>query len=46
MAARTNQINLSPITLKVGLGWMVLGIIYALITNKGFRKQPPSFKDI
>ena len=39
-------INLSPTTLKVGLIWMVIGVVYALITTKGFKKLPPSFKEM
>lgn len=33
-------INLSPLTLKVGFAWMAIGLVYALITTKGFRKKP------
>lgn len=36
-------INLSPLTLKVGLGWMLIGVIYAFVSTKGFKKQPRSF---
>ncbi|MFK2826007.1 amino acid permease [Bacillus sp. B190/17] len=39
-------INLSPMTLKVGLIWMVIGLIYALITTKGFKKLPPSIRNL
>lgn len=39
-------INLSPMTLKVGFIWLGIGLIYALITTKGFKKTPPSFKEL
>jgi len=39
-------INLSPMTLKVGFVWMAIGVVYALITTKGFKKLPPSFNDL
>lgn len=39
-------INLSPMTLKVGIIWMAIGVVYALITTKGFKKLPPSFKEM
>ncbi|WP_025785345.1 APC family permease [Sporosarcina sp. D27] len=39
-------INLSALTLKVGFSWMALGVIYALITTKGFKKKPPILTDL
>lgn len=39
-------INLSPLTLKVGFTWMALGVIYAFVTTKGFKKQPPSLTEL
>ncbi|WP_391204092.1 APC family permease [Psychrobacillus sp. L4] len=39
-------INLSPITLKVGFIWLAIGFVYALIKTKGFKKYPPSFKEM
>ncbi|KMY48688.1 APC family permease [Peribacillus loiseleuriae] len=38
-------INLSPLTLKVGFIWLAIGVVYALITTKGFKKLPPSLID-
>lgn len=39
-------INLSPTTLKVGFAWMAIGVIYAFLSTKGFKKQPPSFIEL
>jgi amino acid transporter len=33
--------QLGPIAIYLGLGWLVLGIIYLAILTKGFRKTPP-----
>jgi amino acid transporter len=33
--------NLGPIALYLGLGWLVLGVIYLAVLTKGFRRTPP-----
>lgn len=39
-------INLSHTTLKVGFVWLALGIIYSLVTTKGFKKLPPALAEL
>ncbi|MDS1030879.1 APC family permease [Bacillota bacterium LX-D] len=39
-------IHLSPLTLKVGFTWLAIGIVYALITTKGFKKTPPILREM
>jgi putrescine importer len=34
-------IHLSTIALTVGGSWLAIGIIYAAIETKGFKKKPP-----
>lgn len=38
-------INLSPLTLKIGLAWMLIGLVYALVVTRGFTKQPPIYQE-
>jgi putrescine importer len=39
-------LHLSPLTLKVGFAWLGIGLVYALITTKGFTKSPVILKDL
>ncbi|REB11017.1 APC family permease [Sporosarcina sp. BI001-red] len=39
-------IHLSPLTLEVGFAWMALGLVYALVTTKGFKKKPRILTDL
>jgi amino acid transporter len=34
-------IHLSGLTLKVGFVWLAIGLVYSVITTKGFKKAPP-----
>ena len=39
-------IHLSPRALIVGFSWLTIGLIYAAITTKGFKKIPPTLGDL
>ncbi|MFS0782033.1 APC family permease [Bacillus sp. 1P06AnD] len=38
-------INLSGLTLAIGFAWLAIGLVYALITTRGFKKSPPIFNE-
>ncbi len=36
--------QLGPIALVLGLGWLVIGIVYLTVLTRGFRKAPPELQ--
>jgi hypothetical protein len=38
-------LNLSTLAKLLGLGWLVLGLVYLTVLTRGFRRPPPELED-